>query len=746
MRNFQVSSKAEIFSVLKPRYRFGEFTLDADQKVLLRNGTPVPLAPKIFDTLLILVENASRIVEKDALMNRLWPDTFVEEANLTFNIQQLRKALGDNARKPLFIETVARRGYRFIAEMGAASDTENSVQDNGSEAEKKLIGVDIGSLSRPEASGQPLKRASPQKLPYIFAVSVFAVLAIGGIALYARHNSNVAGNPTQPRIPFKSAQITTLSNGKALRTAVSPDGKQVAYVLEEKAGQSLWLRRTAVESSVQIIPAGNVEFLSVNFSRDGDLIYYVTSEPRKLEGTLYSVPVLGGPTRKFVEHAAGPISLSHDGTQLAFMICQSETEGIMRLMIASTDGSSVHQLYAENQPIGLSIKMPPAWSPDDSQVAILRTDTREILRKFIAVNLRDSSVTNISRNEWKLVDGAEWTADGLFVSGQHKTDDNFQLWQIDPVKQTAQRLTNDSNRYDGVSLTRDDRRLATIQNVTLTQLWSIPLADPHNFKQITSGSSCYDDVSFTPQGKLLYSARPKGMGDIWQMEADDRNHLALTENAGSNYSPVSSPDGRFVFFTSNRGKTYSIYRSLADGSGARKLTDDDVEESQPDCSPDSKTVVFHNYLTGSWPLKKVSAEGGTPVILNDRWNLWPAISPDGNLVAVWHADKFADEWKLGLISLKNGGSPIKSFSVPSPEGRIRWTADGRGLLYIVTVDGVSNIWCQPMDGGKPVPVTQFQNDLIFSFAVSPDGKNVVCERGTVAQDVILLSDTGSSSQ
>jgi len=96
-------------------YQFGEFTVDGDQKVLLRNGTPRPLPPKIFDTLLILVENAGRLVGKDDLMNRLWPDTFVEETNLTFNIQQLRKSLGDDARQPRFIETVSRRGYRFIA-------------------------------------------------------------------------------------------------------------------------------------------------------------------------------------------------------------------------------------------------------------------------------------------------------------------------------------------------------------------------------------------------------------------------------------------------------------------------------------------------------------------------------------------------------------------------------------------------------------------------------------------------------
>src|SRR6185437_15807097 len=95
-------------------YRFGEFTVDADQKVLLFQDQPRPLTPKVFDMLLILLENSPRLVSKEELMDRLWPDTFVEEANLTSNILQLRKSLGDNARHPTYIETVARRGYRFI--------------------------------------------------------------------------------------------------------------------------------------------------------------------------------------------------------------------------------------------------------------------------------------------------------------------------------------------------------------------------------------------------------------------------------------------------------------------------------------------------------------------------------------------------------------------------------------------------------------------------------------------------------
>jgi adenylate cyclase len=104
-------------SFIKHLYRFGEFTLDADQKVLLCEGKPLLLAPKVLETLLTLVQNGGRIIEKEALMTRLWPDTFVEESNLTYTIVQLRKTLGDDARQPRYIETIPKRGYRFIVDV-----------------------------------------------------------------------------------------------------------------------------------------------------------------------------------------------------------------------------------------------------------------------------------------------------------------------------------------------------------------------------------------------------------------------------------------------------------------------------------------------------------------------------------------------------------------------------------------------------------------------------------------------------
>ena len=98
-------------------YRFGEFTVDADQRVLLRHGKPLLVAPKVLETLLTLVQNGGRIIEKEELMKRLWPDTFVEESNLTYCIVQLRKTLGDEARHPSYIETIPKRGYRFIVDV-----------------------------------------------------------------------------------------------------------------------------------------------------------------------------------------------------------------------------------------------------------------------------------------------------------------------------------------------------------------------------------------------------------------------------------------------------------------------------------------------------------------------------------------------------------------------------------------------------------------------------------------------------
>lgn len=103
-------------------YDFGNFRVDPDERVLLCNGMPLPLTPKAFHMLLILVENHGHIVEKQKLMSEIWADSFVEEGNLSVNARRLRKALDDDASQPRFIETIPRRGYRFIADVWESFD------------------------------------------------------------------------------------------------------------------------------------------------------------------------------------------------------------------------------------------------------------------------------------------------------------------------------------------------------------------------------------------------------------------------------------------------------------------------------------------------------------------------------------------------------------------------------------------------------------------------------------------------
>src|SRR5262250_700569 len=96
-------------------YEFGPFRLDAAEHLLLRDGEAVPLTPKSFDLLLALVERHGHLLEKDDLLKKVWPDTFVEESNLSYNISLIRKALGNGENGLKFIETVPKRGYRFVA-------------------------------------------------------------------------------------------------------------------------------------------------------------------------------------------------------------------------------------------------------------------------------------------------------------------------------------------------------------------------------------------------------------------------------------------------------------------------------------------------------------------------------------------------------------------------------------------------------------------------------------------------------
>jgi DNA-binding winged helix-turn-helix (wHTH) protein len=116
--------------VTKPNqqsYDFGPFRVNADERLLFRGSDLVPLTPKAFDMLLVLVESNGQLLTKEELMKRVWPDSFVEEANLSHNIYKLREALGDGAAGEKYIQTLPRRGYRFVARVTESAPEETAL-------------------------------------------------------------------------------------------------------------------------------------------------------------------------------------------------------------------------------------------------------------------------------------------------------------------------------------------------------------------------------------------------------------------------------------------------------------------------------------------------------------------------------------------------------------------------------------------------------------------------------------------
>jgi DNA-binding winged helix-turn-helix (wHTH) protein/TolB-like protein/Flp pilus assembly protein TadD len=161
--------------------------MDTSQRLLMRNEEVVPVTPKVFDTLLALVERGGRVVEKAELMNLLWPDTFVEESNLTFNISTLRKALGKNSEDGQYIETIPRRGYRFVVgirEVQTEAAGLTDAKDNRSQAtakERERKSKTDGEIPSP---GKGPWRKAYQKALFVFLVPSALVIALTSIWIW----------------------------------------------------------------------------------------------------------------------------------------------------------------------------------------------------------------------------------------------------------------------------------------------------------------------------------------------------------------------------------------------------------------------------------------------------------------------------------------------------------------------------------------------------------------------------------
>lgn len=568
--------------------------------------------------------------------------------------------------------------------------------------------------------------AKPNRRKIGIAIVVIATAALVAFALFQL----VGRHRVKPPLTFQAAKLTAITtNGKANRAAISPDGKYVAYAMDEDGQQGLWLRQVATGSSGVIVPPADVLYQGLTFSRDGNFLYYVVRDRTNMTSTsLYQTPLFGQNPRRLIQGIRGAITFSPDGKRLAFIRARN-------LVVANADGSN-EQILATHNPLD-SFNGQVAWSPDGKEIACTAGKVGQSpYETLVAVNVENGAEKPMTPQSWNTISPVAWLPDGsgvIISSLGRESEPNSQLWQLSYPGGEERKITNDLNDYRGASLAADSSGLVTLQENLSLSLWIAPAGGTGPATKVPERTGKTDGqvgVAWTPDGKIVYYSKASGSGDLWLMNADGSNQRQLTMNAGLNFFPTVSADGRYVVFGSTRAGARGIWRMNLDGSNAKQLTSDYGNRAQ--CSPDGKWVVYHS--TNPPTLWKVPIEGGTPAQLTRELSHYAAISRDGKLLAYFTSAP--PQTKIVVIPF-DGGAPIRTFDVPpiSLLPGLRWTPDGKALTYVKG----DNIWSQPMDGGPPKQLTNFEGEQIYTFDWSRD-RQLIVSRGVTNRDVVLISN------
>jgi eukaryotic-like serine/threonine-protein kinase len=600
-------------------------------------------------------------------------------------------------------------------------------------------------VSAPARAGAE-SQISRKRLLALSAVALVMAAAIG-FGLY-RTVLGLSAHKAPPAA-FQSIRLTRLTNtGKSRMAAISPDGKYVVHVIEDAGKQSLWVRQVATANNVQIVAPAETQYFGMTFSTDGNYVYYVVAGKSLSQGVLYQVPVLGGAPRKLVEDVDAPIALSPDGSQVAYVRFMP-SKGLDNLLVAKADGSDERVVGSRKLPARYSGSWfgqsgGPAWSPDGKTIATMAAagGRSSTVWSLVAVPLPRGPEKTISPARWSASGRAAWLADssGLVIDAPDQASTSSpQLWYVSYPGGEVRRITNDLNQYFGVSLTADSSALVTVQGEVSSSIWVAPRGEAGSARQITSGSETRDGfngMAPTPSGGLVYTSNTSGRSDLWSMGADGSSPAQLTLNSGDNLSPSVSRDGHNIVFTSDRDGHSNIWKMNADGSNPAQLTHGGSDRF-PQITPDGKWVFYSSEGSGQLMLWKVPLGGGSPIKVSESVWTNSKVSPDGKLLAFYMFDEASSAWRLGVAPTE-GGEPVKLTQLV--QSQFDWTPDSKGVMYVDSRNGVSNLWSQPVDGRPPKQMTNFATGLIFDFTWSYDSKQLVLARGTVNSDAILISN------
>jgi Tol biopolymer transport system component/DNA-binding winged helix-turn-helix (wHTH) protein len=626
-------------------YQFGPFRLDVREQRLLRDGRTIRLTPKVFAILHVLVDNGGHLVEKDDLLKQVWPDSFVEEGALNRAVSVLRKALDDNPAGQKYIETIPKRGYRFVAPVTRWDGTPQTPPGDRSSA------VGAKHVSRPLATA---------------AAALMVVAASLWFGL-SRRNEGVP-NTTSPRAPVHR-QVTF--SGREGAPTVSPDGRRIAYVSNGKSEKTLAVEELAGGGRTEIFSAPEINYL--RWSPDGaELLAWARGAGRN---GIYVVPQLGGTSRQIATGMTFVACWSPDGLTIA-------TAGALDNKIRFFD-SYGHELRSVTLLGDHWSIWDLDWSADSDRLLFASSDREG--RYQIGTIRPDGTDQQKVLSSPTEIPSTRWAPHGNAIYYFQRINQTVSLFRIpasgtDTTTGTAVLTGLETDRF--FALSGDARRLVYARAPYYSNLRMHDVMTGHT-TELTQGTSLIERPRVSPDGAHV----------VFNVGHDPRTNLYTLPITGGTPKQITfldalcvggawSGNGERIAFASLQGDHPSVGIIPAAGGSVLSLPSDELSDNLDVVWGPGARILYQR--AGNQNYYEVDlASGSKRLLVRDGapgWLFAPVYSPDGKKIAVmWNRPPARGIW---IIDAGDSSERLLYGSKAASIRPIGWSKDG-GSIYVV---------------------------------------------------------------